>query len=66
MPKPDGTIMHADVKISDSIVMIGEATDQWKPMPASIYLYVTDADAVYKRASGWRHFDDGAARPVLW
>ena len=50
MPMPDGTIMHAEVKIGDSMVMMGEASEQWKPMPAALYLYVTDADAVYKRA----------------
>jgi PhnB protein len=50
MPMPDGTIMHAEVKIGDSMMMMGEASEQWKPMPAALYLYVTDADAVYKRA----------------
>lgn len=50
MPTPDGTIMHAEVKIGDSTLMMGEASDKWKPMPASIYLYVNDSDAVYKRA----------------
>jgi PhnB protein len=50
MPAPDGAIMHAEVKIGDSIVMIGEASEQRKPMPGAIYLYVSDADAVYKRA----------------
>src|SRR5918996_1347556 len=49
-PIPDGTIMHAEVKIGDSTLMMGEASDKWKPMPASIYLYVNDADLVYKRA----------------
>ena len=50
MPQSDGTIMHAEVKIGDSIVMMGEACGQHKPMPCSLYLHVTDADAVYKRA----------------
>ncbi|MGH7848003.1 MAG: VOC family protein [Candidatus Binatia bacterium] len=50
MPTADGTIMHAEVKIGDSMLMMGEASEQWKPMPASMYLYVTDSDAVYKRA----------------
>jgi PhnB protein len=50
MPRPDGGIMHAEVKIGDSMLMLGDATDQWKPMPCAIYLYVKDADAVYKRA----------------
>jgi PhnB protein len=50
MPRPDGTIAHAEVRIGDSIVMMGEAMGELKPMPSSIYLYVNDTDAVYKRA----------------
>ena len=30
--------------------MLGEAGGQWQPMPASLYMYVTDTDAVYKSA----------------
>ncbi len=48
--QPDGTIMHAEVKIGDSIVMMGEARGEHKPMQTMLYLYVKDADAVYKRA----------------
>lgn len=32
------------------MVMLSDATDQWKPMPAAIYLYVNDSDATYKHA----------------
>ena len=48
----DGRIRHAELKIGDSMVMIGEASDQWKARPANFYLYVPDCDAVYKRALG--------------
>ncbi len=47
---PNGTMMHAEMKIVDSMVMVGEATDQWKPMQATVALYVEDADAWYQRA----------------
>jgi PhnB protein len=50
LPGPNGEVVHAEVKIGDSMVMLGEATDQWKPMPATIALYVEDTDAWYKRA----------------
>ena len=50
MARPDGGVMHADVKIGDSIVMMGEAMGEWKPKPCSLYLYVEDVDAVYQRA----------------
>ena len=47
---PDGSIMHAQVYIGDSLVMMGEPTGDFGPMPGSIYLSVPDCDAVYKRA----------------
>jgi PhnB protein len=50
MPAPDGSIMHAEVRIGGSAIMMGEARGEHKPMPGSIYLYVNDVDATYKRA----------------
>ena len=50
MPGPDGKVGHGEVRIGDSVVMMGEASGEWKPMPGSIYLYVNDTDATYKRA----------------
>ena len=48
--RPDGTVMHAEVKIGDSMVMLTDGGGDRKPMPTVLYLYVTDADAMYKRA----------------
>ena len=42
--------MHADLKIGDSHVMLGEASDQHPAMPAMMHLYVPNVDAVYQRA----------------
>src|SRR4051812_15322139 len=50
MARPDGGIMHAEIMIGDSLVMLGDATEQWRPMAGIIYLYVEDADAAYRRA----------------
>jgi PhnB protein len=47
---PGGTIMHAEVRIGDSVVMMSEASDEFKPMPATIHLYLEDVDAAYERA----------------
>ena len=43
--------IHAEVRIGDSVVMIGGG-GAWsgEAMPAAIYLYMDDVDAVYKRA----------------
>jgi PhnB protein len=46
---PDGSVMHAEVQIGDSRVMMGEARDM-APIPAMLYLYVEDVDTVYARA----------------
>jgi len=49
MPGPGGALMHAEVKIGDSMVMTSDALRE-APMPGSVFLYVNDVDAVYKRA----------------
>lgn len=46
----DGSVMHAQVKVLGSSVMMGEAGTSFQPMPGSIYLYVDDVDAYYRRA----------------
>jgi uncharacterized glyoxalase superfamily protein PhnB len=48
--RPDGTVLHAQVRIGDSLLMIGEPQSPWKPRPSMLYLYVPDVDATYKRA----------------
>ena len=48
--RSDGALMHGELQIGDSRVMLGQANDQHSPMPACIYLYVPDTDATYKKA----------------
>lgn len=45
-----GHVYHSKVRLGDSIVELGEAHDQWQPMPSAIYMYVEDVDAVYQQA----------------
>jgi uncharacterized glyoxalase superfamily protein PhnB len=49
MKAPDGTVMHAELKIGDSIVMFGEAAMN-PATKSSLHLYVPDCDAAFKRA----------------
>jgi PhnB protein len=50
MRSGDGRVMHADVTIGDSHVMMGQAQGEWTPMPAQLYLYVADCDALFAKA----------------
>lgn len=50
MAAPDGRVMHAEVRIDDTVVMMGEASEGWPPMPAMVHVYVRDADETYRRA----------------
>jgi PhnB protein len=51
LPGPDGRVLHAELKIGDSIVMLSDAMIG-QPLTAGIHLYVTDADALWARATG--------------
>src|SRR5262249_20319656 len=46
---PSGEILHAEIQIGDSIVMVTEA-NHLPAMPGNLHLYVTDPDAVFQRA----------------
>jgi uncharacterized glyoxalase superfamily protein PhnB len=48
MPGPNGTIMHAEITLGDSIVMLADPPTD--PMPAMIHIYVKNVDSVYKAA----------------
>jgi PhnB protein len=48
--EPEGMILHAKVRIGDSVVELGEARTPSQPMPSTIYLYVEDCDALYEQA----------------
>jgi uncharacterized glyoxalase superfamily protein PhnB len=48
--RPDGSIMHAQVKIGDSRVMIADESENAKATPSTLYVYVPNVDSVYERA----------------
>ena len=50
MPNGEGAIMHAEVQLGDSVIMLAEASEAYQAKPAMIHLYVPDVDAMYKRA----------------
>ena len=50
MNRPDGTVGHAEMRVGDSMVMLGDVMDGQPPMTAMLYVYVKDVDATFKRA----------------
>lgn len=50
MQQPDGSIMHAEVRVGNSPIMMGEATDDFAPMPSMLHVYLEDVDDAYQRA----------------
>lgn len=47
---PEGAILNAELTIGDSIIMVADARDDYKPMPTTLYLYVNDTDQTYQQA----------------
>jgi uncharacterized glyoxalase superfamily protein PhnB len=45
-----GGIVHAEVRIDDSIIMLANATPGWPAVGAHVYVYVPDVDDAYRRA----------------
>jgi PhnB protein len=48
--RPDGSVMHAEVRIDDGIVMIGGGATDHQAASVHIHVYVADAASVYERA----------------
>ncbi len=46
----DGTIMHAEVMIDDSVIMMGDASAEYPANKLLIHVYVADVDAVFAKA----------------
>jgi PhnB protein len=57
---PDGVVHHAEIRVGDSVVEMGEAQGKYETMAAMFYLYVPNVDAVYKQvvAAGATSFQE--------
>lgn len=49
-PDSEGRLMHAEVRIDDSVLMLADSAPDWPPVPSYVHVYVTDVDAAYSRA----------------
>ena len=69
MPNPDGRVMHAEIKIGDSVIFVSDEFPEWAPdtkspqslgaVTGTLFLYVQDTDAAFKRAV------DAGAKPLM-
>ena len=47
---PEGGVMHAELRIDDSIVEMSDASGAWKPITAPLHVYVSNVEETYRRA----------------
>lgn len=46
----NGKVMHAEVKLDDSVVMLADAPPSESSVPAHVHVYVKDVDVTYRKA----------------
>jgi PhnB protein len=49
-PGDGGKLIHAEIRIDDTVVMIADGAEGWPPVPAHVHVYVSDVDGTYQRA----------------
>ncbi|MCH8568430.1 MAG: VOC family protein [Balneolales bacterium] len=47
---PDGSIMHAEIQIDDSVIMVGDSSDKYPPVSIVMHVYTADVDETFKKA----------------
>jgi PhnB protein len=47
---PDGTIMHLEMLVDDSIIMIGDSSEKFPATKSVLHVYVTDVDEIFRKA----------------
>ena len=45
-----GKVMHAEVRIDDTVLMLADSAEGWPSIAANVHIYVPDVDATYQRA----------------
>jgi len=48
--RDDGTIMHAEIILNDSTIMVTDEIKDWPSQNANLFVYVPNADETYKKA----------------
>ncbi len=50
VPAPDGRVMHASLRIGNSMVEMGDPSGEFKAFGMAMHVYIDDVDSVYARA----------------
>lgn len=50
LDRPTGQIMHAEIRIGNSVILAGEPMSDFELFPCSLFIYVQDCDINYKKA----------------
>ena len=74
MPAPDGKLMHAEVRIGDSTLMINDEMPDFGTRgpqtiggsPVTIHIYVSDVDAFFERATNAGAKVDMPVADMFW
>jgi len=48
--QPDRSIMHVELQVDDSVLMLGSSTKEYHANQLLVHLYVPDVDQVFKKA----------------
>jgi uncharacterized glyoxalase superfamily protein PhnB len=46
----DGSVMHAEFQIDDSVIMLGSSSDKFKPIELVLHVYVPNVDETFAKA----------------
>jgi PhnB protein len=64
---PDGKLMHGEVAVGNSMIMLGQAMgDKWPESTGTLYLYVDDVDDTYQRALAAGATSMGEPKDQFW
>lgn len=48
--RENGMVMHAEMRVQDSLIMLAQSTADWTPMPAGLFIYSPDVDGAFHEA----------------
>ena len=48
--KPDQTIMHAELRIDDSVIMLADSSKAYPANQLLLHVYVSDVDQIFQKA----------------